>query len=185
MKKEYRLLNHPFYKDWTKGEVSLPQLANYHKSYSEFIELMPLYWQKINDGFQLNSPEAKEIVEDEQSHIDHWAKWAHRLPQIDSHNRMSELIDTLNEMTPSELLGAIQAFETQQPEVAETKKAGLLEHYGYKETDTTYFDEHMEEEEHIAYGNKIKEEHADAEEYEYGYNTGAKLFYDALDLFMA
>lgn len=180
----YRLLDHPFYQAWTKGEVSMSQLANYHKSYSEFIELMPQFWQKINDGFQVDTAEAREVVEDEKSHIDHWAKWAHRLPETDSYSRMSDVIDTLKEMTASELLGAIQAFEMQQPEVAETKKAGLLEHYGYEESDTTYFDEHMEEEEHIAFGNDLKEKYAVQQEYENGFATGAKLYYDALDLFM-
>ncbi len=184
MQNTFRLLDHPFYQAWTKGEVSPEQLANYHKSYSEFIELMPHFWQKVIDGLEADSAEAREVVEDEKSHIGLWAKWAHRLPETNGYSRMSDLIDTLQEMTPSELLGAVQAFEMQQPEVAETKKAGLIEHYGYNDSDTTYFDEHMEEEEHIAYGNRLREEYAVANEYEHGYTTGAKLFYDALDLFL-
>jgi pyrroloquinoline-quinone synthase len=185
MELKYRLLDHPFYQAWTKGEVTKEQLAKYHQSYSEFIELMPQYWDKINKAFNQNSAEADSIVQDEASHIKLWADWSHKLPVTQDYPHMSELIGTMNQMTPSELLGAVQAFETQQPEVAATKKAGLLEFYGFEESETKYFDEHMEEEEHISYGNTIREKHANQEEYKAGFDKGAELFYKGLDLFVS
>lgn len=185
MELKHRLLDHPFYQAWTKGEVTKDQLAKYHKSYSEFIELMPQYWHKINKAFNQNSAEAYSVVEDETSHIELWEKWSHKLPKIKDYPQMSELIGTMNTMTPSELLGAIQAFETQQPEVATTKKAGLLEFYGFNESDVTYFNEHIEEEEHINYGNKLRELYANEQEYKAGFDKGAELYYKGLDLFVA
>lgn len=184
MELKFRLLDHPFYQSWTKGEVTEEQLSKYHKSYSEFIELMPQYWHKINKAFNQNSAEAFAVVEDENSHIPLWADWSHKLPVTNDYPRMSELIDTMNKMTPSQLLGAIQAFETQQPEVAATKKAGLLEFYGFQENETKYFDEHMKEEEHINYGQKLKENYANQEEYQYGFDKGAELLYNGLSLFV-
>lgn len=184
MELKYRLLDHPFYQAWTKGEITKEQLSKYHKSYSEFIELMPKYWEKINKSFGITSTEGAQVVADEQNHIALWEKWSSKLPETNEFPRMEEVINSMETMTPSELLGAIQAFETQQPEVAETKKEGLLCHYGYDESETTYFDDHMEEEEHIQFGNSIKEKYANKEEYERGFNRGAELFYKGLDLFV-
>jgi pyrroloquinoline-quinone synthase len=184
MELKYRLLDHPFYQSWSEGTVTKEQLAKYHKSYAEFIELMPQYWHKINKAFNQNTVEAAEIVQDEMSHIPLWADWSHKLPETEEFPRMSELIDSMNKMTPSELLGAVQAFETQQPEVAETKKAGLLKFYGFEENETKYFDEHMKEEEHIEYGNSLKEKFANQDEYKAGFEKGAELFYNGLNLFV-
>jgi len=184
MELKYRLLDHPFYQAWTAGEVTKDQLSKYHKSYAEFIELMPQYWDKINKAFNQDTDLAKEVVADEKSHIPLWANWSNKLPATEGHPRMTEVIEGMNNMTPSELLGAVQAFETQQPEVAETKKAGLLEFYGFDEGDTKYFDEHMEEEEHINYGTMLKEKYANQEEYKAGFDKGSELFYNGLNLFV-
>lgn len=184
MELKHRLLDHPFYQSWSEGTVTKEQLAKYHKSYSEFIELMPQYWHKINKAFDQNSAEAMEVVEDEMSHIPLWADWSHKLPATKDYPKMSELMNTMDKMSPSELLGAVQAFETQQPEVAETKKAGLLKFYGFEENETKYFDEHMEEEEHINYGTMLKEKYADQTEYQAGFDKGAELFYNGLNLFV-
>jgi pyrroloquinoline quinone (PQQ) biosynthesis protein C len=87
-------------------------------------------------------------------------------------------------MTPSELLGALHSFEIQQPEVAESKKDGLLKHYGFSEKDLKYFDEHMNEQDHISYGKYLKEEFADEEEFNKGFERGSELFFKNLNLFM-
>ena len=87
-------------------------------------------------------------------------------------------------MNPSELLGAIHSFEVQQPEVAKTKKEGLLNHYGFSEADTTYFDEHMNEAEHIEYGRKLANDFAVKSDFEKGFSRGSEIFYNALDRFL-
>ena len=87
-------------------------------------------------------------------------------------------------MNPSELLGAIHSFEIQQPEVAKTKKEGLLKHYNIDESKTKYFDEHMNEEEHIAYGKMLSQKFADKSDFEKGFKRGSEIFYYALDRFM-
>lgn len=184
MEIKHRLLDHPFYQAWTKGEVTKEQLAKYHASYNEFIEEMPKYWQKIIDGFGENGTFAAKVVQDETEHIELWQKWNSKLPKTDEFPTMADLNSELNEMSTSELLGAIAAFEMQQPEVAKTKKEGLLEHYGYEASELTYFDDHMEEEAHIAFGKSLANRFADKREYEKGFTKGAKLFYDALDKYV-
>lgn len=184
MELKYRLLDHPFYQAWSHGTVTLEQLSKYHKSYNEFIELMPKYWEKVNIAFNPDSRFGKRVVEDETRHIELWQQWAGNLPAVDSFPRMTEVIEALNAMTPSQLLGAIQAFEIQQPEVATTKKEGLLCKYGMNESETVYFDDHIEEEAHIAYGMSLKERFANKEEFNEGFEIASKLYYDGLTKYM-
>jgi len=184
MELKYRVLEHPFYQSWTKGEITLDQLAKYHKSYAGFIENMPVYWQKINDTFNPESTFGKKVVADETHHIELWEKWAPKLPAVNEFPTMQSIIDELDAMNPSQLLGAIQAFEMQQPEVAKTKKEGLLCHYNMTEAETVYFDDHMEEEAHIAYGASLKARFANQEDFEVGFNRGAELFYKGLDMYL-
>lgn len=184
MELKHKLLDHPFYQAWTKGEISLEQLAKYHSSYNEFIELMPTYWQKIIDSFNENSKFAESVVKDETEHIALWQEWNSKLPKVDTFPRMNDVIEELDAMTKSELLGAIHAFEMQQPDVAVTKKEGLLCHYGYETAELKYFDEHMNEEAHIAFGRNLAKHHADEAEFQRGFDRGAELFYNALDKYL-
>lgn len=183
MELKHKLLDHPFYQAWTMGDITMDQLSVYHKSYADFIELMPVYWNKINEAFGAKGDLAEKIVNEEFEHIALWHKWSDRLPVANEYPKMSDIIEALDGMTPSELLGAVQAFEIQQPGVAETKKDGLLKHYGFTNEETVYFDEHMEEEHHINYGNKIREMAVEAE-YRAGFDKGAELFYNGLNKFM-
>lgn len=100
---------------------------------------------------------------------------------------LADLFEALEGMSPSELGGALHAYETQQPAVAETKKAGLLEHYGFDAgDDLAFFDEHAEgEDEHIAFGEEIRERHADTEAFDRGFERGAERIYHSLDSFAA
>lgn len=93
------------------------------------------------------------------------------------------MIHALDRMTPSELLGALQSFEMQQPEVAATKKEGLLRHYGFLTDDLRYFDEHQREELHIAYGRSLADRFADPAEFDSGFASGSELIYHSLDEF--
>lgn len=184
MELKHKLLDHPFYQSWTKGEITLEQLAKYHSSYNEFIELMPTYWQKIIESFNADSKFAQSVVEDETEHIALWQTWKSKLPQVDSFPSMNDVAAELDAMTSSELLGAIHAFEMQQPEVAVTKKEGLLCHYGYESAELKYFDEHMDEEAHIAFGRQLAKQSANQEEFRRGFDRGAEIFYNALDKYL-
>ena len=152
MQVQPRLLDHPFYVAWMKGEVSQKTLAAYHRSYAEFIQRIPSYWQTVVKAFQPHLTHTSSVVQEELHHIDLWEKWGKRFTPPDDFPRMQSVLDLLDGMTPSQLLGAIHAFEVQQPEVARTKKEGLLRHYGFRHEELRYFDEHENEECHLAYG---------------------------------
>ncbi|GAB5465523.1 MAG: TenA family transcriptional regulator [Candidatus Kapaibacteriales bacterium] len=184
MELKKRLLEHPFYQAWTKGEITKEQLSIYHSSYREFIGKVPEYWNKAINGLGDDSAYGKKVVAEETEHIDLWEGWVSRLPQNESFPRMTEIMESLDTMTPSELLGAIHAFEVQQPEVAVTKKEGLMCHYGYNEEELKYFDDHQEEEGHIRFGAMLAEKSANKEEFKAGFERGSELFYKGLDLFL-
>jgi len=181
---KYRLLDHPFYQDWSCGKITKGQLSMYAASYLDFIKEIPNYWQKVIAGLDVSDSRTIEIIDDEKSHISLWQEFASKLPEAEDYPEMYELLNAFAKMTPSELLGAIHAFEIQQPEVAKTKREGLIEHYGFNSDEVKYFDEHLHEEEHIKFGTYLKNNHAVNEEFNRGFETGSELIYNSLNLFM-
>lgn len=180
----YRLLNHPFYESWNEGKVSKEKLAQYAKSYLELVYEVPMLWEKVINSFGEKSEMAVKVIAEEKEHIGLWEKWQRQIP-ADKSPSLKMLIETLHNMTPSALLGAIHSFEIQQPEVAKSKKEGLINHYGFSVEDLQYFDEHMQEKEHIQFGHNLALKYADSKEFRYGFENGSKHFYDALDLFLS
>jgi len=178
-----RLLDHPFYQAWNRGEISAETLSAYHQSYGEFVKRFPSFWQRVVDAFQQDIARGASIVDEESEHVPLWEQWGKNLNPPHSSPGLKDLVDAFDHMTPSRLLGAIQAFETQQPEVARTKKDGLRGFYGFREEDLAYFDEHLDEMNHIAYGSWLGENFADRNEFNEGFAQGAELIYKSLDRF--
>jgi pyrroloquinoline quinone (PQQ) biosynthesis protein C len=181
---KYRLLNHPFYESWMEGKITFMQLSRYAASYNQFIQKIPEYWEKILIEFNDNSPEGERIVADEIRHGELWSKWSNYLPIPESFPIMDDLINTLDKMNPSELLGAIHSFEIQQPEIARSKKNGLMLYYGFKEEELDYFNEHFLEEKHIEFGLRLKDKYANRDDFQKGFDNGSELIYNSLDLFL-
>lgn len=185
MKLKYRLLEHPFYQAWNKGEISLEQLTKYAHSYLELITQIPLMWSRIDKELSINSDKIHTIIEEEKNHIALWEKWYVDLPSIVDYPSMKPLIDRFDAMTASELLGALNSFEIQQPEVALQKKEALKNFYNIDDSKLHYFDEHLKEEEHINYGKFIYQNYANKKEFIIGAFDGSMSLYNNLDLFLA
>jgi pyrroloquinoline quinone (PQQ) biosynthesis protein C len=183
MKLKNKLLDHPFYKLWTKGELTKEQISKYSYSYYELVKLIPVIWEKSVKGLNAESNDSERVILEESTHILMWNQFKSQL-DCDAYPDMEDVKKELTEMNPSELLGAIHAFEIQQPDVARTKKEGLLNHYGFSKTDIVYFDEHMDEEKHIEFGKSLASKYADKADFEYGFNKGSEIFYHALDRFL-
>ena len=184
MKLTHKLSDHPFYVAWNKGEITRDQLSNYAKSYENFIERIPEYWQKVITGFDVKDTMSGKVVNEEIEHIELWKRWSDKLEDPVKTSLMSDIIYEFDNMSVSELLGALHAFEIQQPEVSRTKKEGLLKYYGFNENDTKYFDEHLKELKHIEYGELLYKSFADKHAFEKGYNKGSEMIYKSLDRFM-
>jgi len=182
---KHRLLDHPFYQAWREGMVAPQRLADYHDSYAELIGEIPRYWQRVVDALDPRGDAGRDVVAEEHGHVELWSRWRHRLPAGVPSQGLRDVCAELDRLTPSELLGALHAFEIQQPEVAVTKREGLLRWYGCDAADVVYFDEHADEQAHIDYGARLASTTAVRDEFEAGFARGARLFYDGLDRFVA
>ncbi|MBM2816466.1 MAG: coenzyme synthesis protein [Ignavibacteria bacterium] len=184
MEFKFNLLQHPFYQAWSDGNVSPRSLASYSDAYMAFIEGMPVFWNKIVEGLNAQSPFSDKIIKEEQYHIELWKKWSAKLTTEYERVSLDDIVARFNEMTPSELLGAIHSFEMQQPGVAQTKKEGLIKFYGFTEEELVYFDEHLNEEPHINFGKFLFEKYSKKKEFIKGFHEGAELIYHSLDRFV-
>ena len=183
MRIQPRLLDHPFYQAWMKGDISVETLSAYHRSYLRLITRIPGFWRRVLKSFQPGFRGEHSIVADERRHVILWKAWGRTLPPPPRVHSLTHLLRSLDAMNPSELLGALQAFEIQQPEVAKTKKAGLMRHYGFRASDLEYFDEHQREAAHIEFGSLLARDCAVRRDFKNGMARGAVLLYGSLDIF--
>jgi len=179
------VLEHPFYQAWNRGEITTEQLASYGEAYQQFMDRVPTFWERILDDLGVDDETGETIVDEEREHAELWKEWRVELPDVNRVPALRALLEGLEGMSASELAGALHAYEVQQPGVCETKREGLREHYGFDEEPLTFFEEHVDgEEEHIAFGRKIREKYADAEAFDRGFEQGAQLVYRSLDAFV-
>jgi len=136
---QYNLLQHPFYLAWNEGTLTKEQMAVYAGEYGSFIQL-------ISEGWQAAGEQA--IAQEEEEHFILWKKFAESLET----KNMGATIDQVNELVNSVknnfgshagALGALYAFEAQQPATASSKLEGLKKHYNKWQADETYFTIHQ------------------------------------------
>ena len=122
---KWHLLQHPFYRAWTDGTLPVDALRVYAQDYGQFVTALPRGWQAIGDT---------EYTAEEVAHIALWEDFAASLKtsiavsQIPQMEQLMSLCDTLFADRAS-ALGAMYAFERQQPETAVSKLEGLREHF--------------------------------------------------------
>ena len=123
----HSLLEHPFYIAWSMGELPVGALKDYAREYGAFIAT-------IRDGWRAAGNEAVAIVEEHHTRV--WDRaFAGALetaigdPQVEE---VVHLVALAGEMfsDPVTALGALYAFESQQPFTAQSKLKGLRDHYG-------------------------------------------------------
>ena len=139
---DYNLLNHPFYQAWSTGELPVEALRSYAREYGAFISMMPEGWETLNDA---------EIAAEETEHIDLWADFAAGLDTTVTEAQIPQvkaLIETADELfsEPATALGALYAFEAQQPATAQSKLAGLKAFYQLPKSVEPYFETHSHNE---------------------------------------
>ena len=139
---DYNLLNHPFYQAWSAGELPVDALRVYAREYGAFISTVPKGWETLEDA---------ETAKEETEHIDMWADFADGLHTTVSEAEIPQvqaLLDTADELfsEPATALGALYAFEAQQPATAQSKLAGLKAFYQLPETVEPYFETHSHNE---------------------------------------
>lgn len=121
------LLQHPFYLAWSDGTLPVPALRDYARDYGAFIATVCQGWEAAGEP---------RIAAVEEGHAQVWTNTfaagldtateeTPRVPEV------AALVDAARELfaAPATALGALYAFESQQPYTAQSKLAGLKAHY--------------------------------------------------------
>ena len=154
-----RLLEHPFYRAWAAGELTLDDLGFYSTQYWRQVETFPTYLRRLA-GRLPESPARKSIEgnladEIEGDHAGLWQTFAEGLGRsaseldgADIEPETAACVDAFIEGTRDRSvafgLGMIYGYESQTPEVAATKVEGLRSFYGVEDSATDYFVLHGE-----------------------------------------
>ena len=114
----------------------------YAREYGAFISTIPKGWDTLDDA---------ETAAEETEHIDMWADFADGLDTTVSEAQIPQvkaLLETADALfaEPATALGALYAFEAQQPATAQSKLAGLKAFYQLPETVEPYFETHSHNE---------------------------------------
>ena len=139
---KFNLLKHPFYQAWSAGELPVEALKCYAREYGSFISTIPKGWETLNDA---------ETAEEETEHIEMWEDFADglnteitdaQIPQVKTLLNTAENLFSKRDTA----LGALYAFEAQQPDTAKSKLAGLKAFYQLPEKVEPYFETHSHNE---------------------------------------
>lgn len=134
----WNLLNHPFYRSWSAGTLPVEALACYAREYGAFVRLLPLGWETQADA---------ETAAEEREHADLWGDFAAALHTIVGTPALAQtqaLCDSARALfaEPATAMGALYAFEAQQPPTAISKLDGLRQHYTLGRKAEVYFQKH-------------------------------------------
>jgi pyrroloquinoline-quinone synthase len=134
----WALLRHPFYRAWESGELPVAALQSYAREYGAFISQLPLGWETVND---------RATAEEEREHAELWGLFASGLDTHVADPGLHAVADLVAKSAslfaqPATALGALYAFEAQQPATATSKLDGLRKHYSLPASVEPYFVAH-------------------------------------------
>jgi len=135
---KWDLLKHPFYQAWSAGTLPVEALKVYASEYGAFINTLADGWMTLDDA---------ETAHEEEEHAELWEQFANALetkiskPEI---TQTKELVTVSKNLfaSPATTLGAMYAFEAQQPATAKSKLEGLKTHYSLPAEVEPYFEVH-------------------------------------------
>jgi pyrroloquinoline-quinone synthase len=136
------VLEHPFYKRWSAGELSAGELECYAGEYRHAV--VALAEASEAAAAKAGPPHARGLsahAVQEAAHVELWDDFARavgaRMPTdaTDANGALKETEVCVRAWTAGESLlehlAVLYAIEAGQPEVSQTKLEGLVEHYGY------------------------------------------------------
>ena len=144
---KYSMLKHPFYIAWSEGKLSKSVLAEYAKQYYAHVCAFPTYVSAVHsrcEDLTIRQELLENLIEEErgdENHPELWLRFAEALGVIREDVKNAKLlsstktsVDRLKSLTQShdyrDGLAALYAYESQIPEVAQSKRTGLKEFYG-------------------------------------------------------
>jgi len=131
------LLDHPFYRRWTEGRVSVEELRAYAAQYRHFEAMLPAHLSAVADKAEAQPALREQALrnrDDESTHLDLFDGFAAALdaPRDAAPSpAMAHLLDTYaaaSAQGASAGFAALLAYELQASGVAASKAEGLREH---------------------------------------------------------
>jgi pyrroloquinoline-quinone synthase len=159
-RERWNLLEHPFYRRWSCGELTREDLAYYAGQYRHAVVALAETAGKAD----------AEHAHEEAEHVSLWDDFAETMgstPREPSAETAECVSAWLAPDDPIGALAVLYAIEASQPEVSQTKLDGLAEHYGVGEDEpgAAYFALHAElDHEHAASSRELLEEQSGDEE---------------------
>jgi len=146
----WNVLEHPFYQRWSAGTLTREELARYAGEYRHAVVALA---DAAAGAARAAEPEQRRALEahaaEEALHIALWDDFARAVggdPSTPASPETAQCAQAWAGDGERPLLAglvALYAIESGQPAIAETKRAGLREHYGVDDpAATAYFDLH-------------------------------------------
>ncbi len=154
-RERWNLLNHPFYRRWSCGELTRSDLAHYAGQYRHAVVAL------AETAGKADADHAREEAE----HISLWDDFADAVRSTPSEPSAETTKCVSAWLAPEDPIGALAvlyAIEAGQPDVSQTKLDGLAEHYGIEpdEQGAAYFVLHAQlDHEHAAHSRELLEKH--------------------------
>src|SRR5436305_9885757 len=133
------VLQHPFYTRWSNGDLHREELSFYAGQYAHAVRALASATRHAA-ALAPNAPAAAELeshAAEEEAHIALWSRFgdavgacADASPLDETAGCSSAWHDPERGYVPT--LVALYAIESAQPAISETKRAGLVEHYGFE-----------------------------------------------------
>ena len=159
---EKHLLKHPFYLAWSRGELSQDALTDYAGQYYHHVAAFPTYLSAVHancDDLPVRRQLLENLTDEEAGSPNHPELWlqfasslqadARAIPTAAKREETQNLINTFRSICRNgsvvEGLAALYAYESQIPQICESKIDGLKKHYGVTDPAAyEYFSVHIE-----------------------------------------
>ena len=142
----WNVLRHPFYVRWSEGSLTRQELAVYAGQYAHAVRALAAGTRRAADLAPAGGPLGAHAAE-EEAHVALWDDFARAMgsdpaaPLAETADCAGAWSDPDRDLLPT--LVALYAVEAAQPAISETKRAGLVERYGFEPGPATaYFDVH-------------------------------------------
>lgn len=148
-----RLLDHPFYRRWEQGSVSMAELTAYAAQYRHFENFLPGFLQRL--AANLPAGTARELIAanladeegDPVAHVELFERFAEAVgaspePASTATSKLLATYEDLLAAGPGAALGCFVAYESQASDVARRKAYGLRHHYGLDDHAVSFWVHH-------------------------------------------
>ena len=196
---ERSLLNHPFYQAWQRGELTMDALRHYAGQYYQHVLAFPQYVSAAHANCP-NQDDRRELLENlieeergEENHPELWLRFGEALglsreamTESEALPETAHLVETYREVTNAgsfaQAATALYCYESQVPEIARQKIAGLRQFYGIDEPRALqFFTVHIEADEwHAEVGRNFVARYGASAEERAAVQKTAKRCLDAL-----